>query len=83
MTRTVAAALAGAVIVIALLVLAIGSGAFAQAANRDLLRTACMDDYKKFCAGVQPGGGRILQCLREREKELTPACRDGLAKTGR
>ena len=45
MTRTVAAALAGAVIAIALVVLAIGSGAFAQAADRDLLRTACMDDY--------------------------------------
>lgn len=82
MTKTVVATLAGAVIVIVLLVLA-ATGAFAQADNRDLLRTVCMDDYKKFCAGVQPGGGRILKCLRDRAKDLAPACRDGLATAAR
>jgi len=29
------------------------------------IRAACAEDAKKLCAGVQPGGGRIVACLRE------------------
>ena len=31
------------------------------------LRAACADDAQKLCAGVQPGGGRILTCLKEQK----------------
>jgi len=31
------------------------------------------------CAGVAPGGGRIVQCLANRAADLSPACRDVLA----
>jgi hypothetical protein len=71
------------VLATAAVLLAASAAASAQEAGRGVLRTACVDDYKKFCAVVQPGGGRIVQCLREHEKDLAPACRDGLAKAKR
>lgn len=38
-------------------------------------RAACEDDVLKLCGDVQPGGGRILSCLRQHEQELTPDCK--------
>lgn len=39
-------------------------------------REACRDDMKKLCAGTQPGGGRIIQCMKQHEAELSPACKE-------
>jgi hypothetical protein len=39
---------------------------------------SCAEDAKKFCGGLQPGGGRIAQCLTQHEAELSAACRDSL-----
>lgn len=39
-------------------------------------KEACKDDAHKLCKGVQPGGGRILQCLNQHESELSPACKE-------
>ncbi len=36
---------------------------------------ACEGDIKTHCASVQPGGGRILNCLKQHEATLTPACK--------
>jgi hypothetical protein len=36
---------------------------------------SCAEDAKKFCSSVQPGGGRVVQCLNKHEAELAPACR--------
>ena len=35
----------------------------------------CADDVSKFCKDVKPGGGRIANCLKEHEKDLSPACK--------
>ena len=47
----------------------------------DALRVACADDAKKLCAGVQPGGGRIVACLKEHKDSLSDGCKQaaGLA----
>jgi len=34
----------------------------------------CTEEIRTFCADVQPGGGRILQCLKENATKLSPAC---------
>jgi hypothetical protein len=41
---------------------------------------ACRDDVEKFCKDVQPGGGRILSCLREHETQLSAACKQRQAE---
>lgn len=35
----------------------------------------CKDDVEKLCAGVQPGEGKILSCLKEHESEVSPQCK--------
>jgi cysteine rich repeat protein len=37
-------------------------------------KNACELDIKRFCANVQPGGGRILQCLEDRYQEVSDPC---------
>jgi hypothetical protein len=34
----------------------------------------CREDAKRLCQGVQPGGGRIMRCLKENESKLSPDC---------
>jgi len=41
---------------------------------------ACRNDVEKLCQGIQPGGGRILACLRSHEAELSPPCKAVLAR---
>ncbi len=43
------------------------------------LRAACAGDAKQLCAGVQSGGGRILECLNAHNEALSPGCRQILA----
>src|ERR1022692_1027269 len=45
------------------------------------LRAACAEDAQKLCAGVQPGGGRIVACLKEHKDSLSDRCKQaaGLA----
>jgi Cysteine rich repeat len=39
-------------------------------------REACQDDVVLFCVSARPGGGRIIDCLKQHERELTPGCRE-------
>ena len=57
---------------IAVLILAIAPGAIAQTAQQ---RAACQDDAKKLCAGVAPGGGRVLECLAKQKGSLSEPCK--------
>ncbi len=40
----------------------------------------CAEDAAKFCKEVQPGGGRILNCMKEHENDLSPACKQHIAQ---
>jgi hypothetical protein len=45
-----------------------------------VLRSACGGDVRSLCAGVAPGGGRIVQCLATNAASLSPACKDVLSQ---
>jgi hypothetical protein len=45
-----------------------------------VLRSACGPDVRSLCAGVQPGGGRIVRCLAVQSASLSPACRSVLGQ---
>lgn len=34
----------------------------------------CSEDIDKFCAKVEPGGGRMYDCIKRNAKALTPTC---------
>jgi hypothetical protein len=43
------------------------------------IRAACAEDTQKLCAGVQPGGGRIVACLKEHKDSLSDRCKQAAA----
>ncbi|SKA37318.1 cysteine rich repeat-containing protein [Consotaella salsifontis] len=42
------------------------------------VKQACEADFRRYCPNVQPGGGRILECLQANAARLTPACHSAL-----
>ena len=51
-------------------------------ARRAARHKACKDDIDKFCKDER-GGGRVMQCLRKHEAELSEACKTELASRPR
>ncbi len=45
-----------------------------------VLRSACGADVRALCAGVAPGGGRLMQCLAAQSASLSPDCRGVLSE---
>jgi len=43
------------------------------------LREACRNDVKALCGSVQPGEGRIRNCMREHRAQLSNACKLAIA----
>ena len=62
--------------VLFLVVLCAGAWSRAYAEEQKL---ACAEEIAQYCKGVKPGGGRLLVCLKEHEKDLTPSCREKVA----
>ena len=58
------------------------SAAFAQTGGRPgeiaKIRAECGHDLRQFCPGVEPGGGRIIQCLLSHRGSLAVACKSVL-----
>ncbi len=46
-----------------------------DAAAMAVLRTGCTADVQRLCANIQPGGGRILACLRQHKDALSDPCK--------
>ncbi len=67
------------------LALATSSAAFAQGtpapppddegAARAKLREACHEDAARLCPGIEPGEGRIRECLRAHAEQLSDGCK--------
>lgn len=72
------------VVVIGPLLLAVLSdSATAQSAppsgqTMQTIQNACGADIRRLCADVQPGGGRIAQCMKARQSELSSGCKTAL-----
>lgn len=45
-----------------------------------LMRQSCGSDYRAYCNGVQPGGGRAIACLMRNEENLSPRCKTAMAE---
>ena len=43
------------------------------------MRAACMNDIKSLCGSIQPGGGRIRECMKEHHTQLSITCKAAIA----
>ncbi len=75
MTRLVA-------LIYAITVVSLSSVALAQP-DQSHHRGACRADAEKLCAGVERGGGRILNCLAGQKDRLSDDCRKMVESRGK
>jgi hypothetical protein len=63
-------------------VAALAGGPLSQMDPQEMqaLRTYCMADVQRLCAGVQPGGGRIKACLMANKEQMSVGCAEALQK---
>jgi hypothetical protein len=66
---------------IAVIVITSCSVAFAQ--DSQPRRGVCRADAEKLCAGVEHGGGRILNCLAGQKDKLSDDCRKMVESRGK
>ena len=57
--------------VLILIIMVMGSVSFAE--------KACRADVEKHCAGVEKGEGRIAQCLKAKEADLSAECKSEMS----
>ena len=61
----------------AVIAVAVAFSGVASAQSSDP-RGACKADYDKFCAGIAPGGGRVVACLNDKRDQLSATCKAAL-----
>jgi hypothetical protein len=49
-------------------------------AEFEALRTYCKADIERLCPNVEPGGGRIKECLMAQKDQMTVGCAQALQK---
>lgn len=49
-------------------------------AELEMLRTYCKADIERLCPNVEPGGGRIKECLLAQKEQMTVGCAQALQK---
>jgi hypothetical protein len=42
----------------------------------------CRADLTKFCSNINPGEGRLLQCLEKNDAQVTNRCKQAMKDTG-
>ena len=50
------------------------------AAQPGLSRAVCKDDVAKLCADIQPGAGRIVECLKAHGDQVSEGCRTAMTE---
>jgi hypothetical protein len=50
------------------------SGAPSALAQQAAAMKYCKADFERLCPGVQPGGGRIIGCLKAHKEEVSIGC---------
>ena len=54
------------------------AAALAQA--QSAIMTYCKADVERLCPGIEPGGGRIVKCLKAHKMEMSVGCALALKK---
>ena len=70
-----------AALAVAVALTGFGDVAYAQGAapNAGGAQQACRADFERLCSGVQPGGGRVVVCLKQNASRLSPDCAAALS----
>ena len=63
------------IVTVAALVMSVTSSAFAENQSQMAIFQACKSDIETLCAGIQPGGGRIGECLKANKEKLSAGCK--------
>jgi len=42
------------------------------------MKQACASDIKTLCKGVEAGGGRQMQCLKDNSAKVSPKCKEAM-----
>lgn len=58
----------------------LGSVPPAYAGMAEGLMTYCKADAQRLCVGIEPGGGRIVKCLKAHQNEMSVGCAKALMK---
>jgi Cysteine rich repeat len=58
----------------ALSLAALASAAPGALAQQAAAMKYCKADFERLCPGVQPGGGRIIGCLKAHKEEISIGC---------
>ena len=57
-------------------------GAPVKSGRRAAVRSACREDYQRFCGGIRPGNGELAACFKDHVADLAPGCHQALADAG-